>query len=393
MHSEFSVACSALRDAVTFASMAIERRNTIPVLSYAKFHVADGKLTVSGTNLDQLISRTVDLASDCIFDAKFLLQPKPLLALLSQAKGNATIKLGEKDITIEADGVSVRFFNLLPVADWPEFHAQGVFGNKVNLSVALLNKVIQTITPCISTEETRYYLNGIFLQNLGGKLIAVATDGHRLGKYTPGVDWVMPSVILPRAAVPMITRALKYNQNGGVEIWGQSNKHSGITSPKRRSANGQQESSRPGPNDGPVTEVREEWVNAMALQGDGWMIRTKLIDGTFPDYTRVVPQPSDLIRVSIARHAVRRIFGSERSVAVKIDPEKGQMSSHSPDGGYTFTAPCQGHGVSFGINQRYLAAFTAIHDPIVLEGSSSGDPFRVLSSDPYLLWIIMPMLV
>ena len=229
----------------------------------------------------------------------------------------------------------------------------------------------------ISTEETRYYLNGIFLHasdDDGPVLKAAATDGHRLARFTiaqpDGADG-MPDVIVPRKAVAELRKLLEEALDGAVMI------------------------------DLSASKIR------FTLSGEGGVVLTsKLIDGTFPDYTRVIPSGNTRrleVDASEFAQAVDRVatVSSERSRAVKLglDKDRVTLSVTSPDNGNAaeeLAASYSSDGFEIGFNANYLkdilGQFDA--DEIELHLADAGAPTLIREDDASpALYVLMPMRV
>src|SRR4029077_1532497 len=200
-------------------------------------------------------------------------------------------------------------FNLstLPRDDFPVI-AEGELPTRFELPAATLRQIIEKTRFAISSEETRYYLMGIFFHLVDDQLRAAATDGHRLARYTiarPEGAEGMPDVIVPRKAVGELRKLLDEALDGNVEI------------------------------DLSASKIR------FTLGGEGGVVLTsKLIDGTFPDYSRVIPTGNDkLLKLDPKSfyEGVDRVatIATERTRAVKmaLDSDKVTLSVTSPDNG------------------------------------------------------------
>jgi DNA polymerase-3 subunit beta len=262
-------------------------------------------------------------------------------------------------------------FNLstLPRDDFPVI-AEGELPTRFELPAATLRQIIEKTRFAISSEETRYYLMGIFLHIVDDQLRAAATDGHRLARVTvakpDGADG-MPDVIIPRKAVAELYRLVE-ELEGTVEI---------SLSP---------------------TKVRFGLGSAV--------LTSKLIDGTFPDYNRVIPTANDkLLKLDPKSFSagVDRVstIASEKTRAVKIslDRDKVTLSVTSPENGVAteeLAADYGADGIEIGFNARYL---------LDILGEIDGDTVEVHLADaaaPTLLregeksnalYVLMPMRV
>ncbi len=230
----------------------VERRNTIPILSNVLMEAReDGSLRLMATDLDLQVDESVPanvsqpgattVSAHTFFDIVRKL-PEGSQVELTAAEGKMQVVAGRSRFNLST----------LPRDDFPVI-AEGELPTRFELPAATLRQIIEKTRFAISSEETRYYLMGIFLHVVDDQLRAAATDGHRLARVTvprpDGADG-MPDVIVPRKAVSELYRLLE-ELEGTVEI---------SLSP---------------------TKVRFGLGSAI--------LTSKLIDGTFPDYNRVIP--------------------------------------------------------------------------------------------------------
>ncbi len=354
MTQTFTAHAAALKRALAFAMQRAERWSTIPILTAVRIDAIGGLIAITGTDLDIEVEAHAEAISGD--DFSLTIAPQFLMGLLRWAEGEVKISRAGDMITIEADDVVATVREVCPVVDWPRVNRGRARAVPFTLTDAKLRKALRATSACISREETRYYLNGVWFAEHDGSLRMVATDGRRMAIYDTGEEWHLPGMIVPRITAQLLLRALPEKSNGSVAVTGYES-------------------------------------NFVQFAHDGWIIRSKLIDGTFPDYSRVVPTPADDISVTISAAALRRFPpSSERSRAVMIDGDAGRMTHQEPDGARV-QMPVQGRGKAFGVNLGYLRDFANIAGVMRLEGRSPGDPFRVLTDDPAFLGVQMPMRV
>ena len=289
----------------------VERRNTIPILSNLLIEAsADGGVKVTATDLDLQVVETMEAASvddpgaitvsaHLLFDIARKL-PDGSQVSLETADGRMDVKAGRSRFKLPT----------LPRDDFPTI-VEGDLPTAFELPARTLAELIDRTRFAISTEETRYYLNGIFFHVSDDDepvLKAAATDGHRLARFTlPRPDGAegMPDVIVPRKAVAELRKLLEEALDGNVQI------------------------------DLSASKIR------FTLGGAGGVVLTsKLIDGTFPDYSRVIPTGNDkLLKVDPRSfyEGVDRVatIATEKTRAVKMGVEKDKvtLSVTSPDNG------------------------------------------------------------
>jgi len=347
----------------------VERRNTIPILSNVLIEARDdGSLRLMATDLDLQVDESVPanvsqagattLSAHTLFDIVRKL-PEGSQVELSAAEGKMQINAGRSRFSLST----------LPRDDFPVI-AEGELPTRFELPAATLRQVIEKTRFAISSEETRYYLMGIFLHVIDDQLRAAATDGHRLARVTlakpDGADG-MPDVIVPRKAVAELYRLLE-ELEGTVEI---------SLSP---------------------TKVRFGLGSAV--------LTSKLIDGTFPDYNRVIPTANDkLLKLDPKSFSagVDRVstIASEKTRAVKmsVDRDKVTLSVTSPENGLAteeLPADYGADGLEIGFNARYLLDILGEIDGDTVEVhlADAAAPTLLRENDKSnALYVLMPMRV
>lgn len=352
----------------------VERRNTIPILSNVQLEAGDGALALTATDLDLAI---VESASATVAQEGAITTPAhTLYDIVRKLPDGADVELtftGEDSRLVLAAGRSRFQLSCLPKEDFPVM-AAGDLPHQFDLAATDLKRLIDKTRFAISTEETRYYLNGIYLHvtdSDGAQVLrAVATDGHRLAKVelpVPEGAVGMPGVIIPRKAVQEI-RKLIDEFDGEVAI--------ALSD----------------------TKVRFGFDNAV--------LTSKLIDGTFPDYNRVIPENNDkTLEVDAAEFAkaVDRVstISTEKSRAVKLSLEAGKMtlSANSPDAGSATEEVAVEYGaepMEIGFNSRYLLDILGQMNGEVarVDLADAASPTVVRdSADESALYVLMPMRV
>lgn len=334
----------------------VESRNNIPILSTVRLVADGGKITATATDLDIEITSAVTAEAD--EDGALCVSAKLLDDIVKKLPADALVTLTAADstLTVKAGRYTSRL-QVLPVEDFPSFSADGFTAHfEVDLA-----SVVAPVRFAISTEEARFYLNGVFIHATPLGLTAVATDGHRLGKHTVASVGDIPAVILPRKFVGLIPA-------GGVAV------------------------------DLSDTKVR--------VTSGETVITSKLIDGTFPDYQRVIPTGNDKVVVfdsAVMAKAADRvsIVSSERGRAVRLNFADGQatLAVNNPESGSAteeVSVAYEGDPLEIGFNSAYLAELVGQFPAgdIRLALNDGGSP-AVFTSDkaPGLLAVLMPMRV
>jgi DNA polymerase-3 subunit beta len=364
---------AALSPALAALSRVVERRNTIPVLSNILLRAEAGRLTLRATDLD--IEAQTSLPCEIETEGAVTVPAHTLTDIIRKLPAEAQVTLqqeGEAKMTVRS-GRSRFSMNTLPESDFPNI-TTGEMSHRFALPAKTLAEMIASVEFAISTEETRYYLNGIHLHALDVagemKLRAVATDGHRLSRLelpAPEGAAGMPNVIVPRKTVGELARMAK--------------EHDGEV----------------------VLELSTTKIRATLGETT---LTSKLIDGTYPDYQRVIPAGNDklatLDREEFQR-AIDRVatISSERGRAVKLAlSETGlALSVTNPDAGEAReeTSPdYDGPSIEIGFNARYLLDVLGVlgGDSVQMKLADPGSPaiFQKRDGDP-LLVVLMPMRV
>lgn len=355
----------------------VERRNTIPILSNVLIEAGgDGRVRITATDLDLQVVESLDAASvevpgaitvsaHLLFDIARKL-PDGSQVSLDVAENRMAVKAGRSRFQLPT----------LPRDDFPMI-VEGDLPTGFELAARQLAELIDRTRFAISTEETRYYLNGIFLhvaEDDGAVLKAAATDGHRLARFTlprPAGAEGMPDVIVPRKAVAELRKLLEEAMDGNVQI------------------------------DLSASKVR------FTLGGEGGVVLTsKLIDGTFPDYSRVIPTGNDkLLKVDPKSffEGVDRVatIATEKTRAVKmgLETDKVTLSVTSPDNGTAAEEVPASYGadaLEIGFNANYLKDILGQidGDTVELHLADAGAPTLIRENEQSpALYVLMPMRV
>ncbi len=366
---------SALLKALNHVQSVVERRNTIPILSNVLMAAQGDQLRLTATDLDIEIAEAapaeVERAGSTTAPANYLYD------FVRKLPENAAVKLevsGDDPRLFISAGKSRLHLPILPAGDFPSMPSDG-FETRFEVAPTELARLIDKTRFAISTEETRYYLNGIFLHtvaNAAGEasLRAVATDGHRLALAdapAPRDAQGMPGVIVPRKTINELKRLLD-DAADLVEI---------SVSPQK---------------------IR------FAL-GDA-VLTSKLIDGSFPEYARVIPKGnSKTLKIDnkLFAEAVDRVatVSAERSRSVRLalDKDKVTLTVNNPDAGVAtedLAADYSNESLEIGFNARYLLDVTQQieGESAIFELADSGSPTLVRDeADEHALYVLMPLRV
>jgi DNA polymerase-3 subunit beta len=352
----------------------VERRNTIPILANVLIRADGSGLSLKATDLDlEVIERipgevaaagATTVPAHMIYDiVRKLPEGAQVVLEVLGDRAALAIRAGRARFTLQT----------LPESDFPDL-AAGEMTHRFTLPAADLKRLIDKTQFAISTEETRYYLNGIFLHTVGSGsatlLRAVATDGHRLAQAelpAPAGAIGMPGVIVPRKTVGEVQRLIEDSETEvGIEL--------------------------------SQTKIRFVIGNAV--------LTSKLIDGTFPDYTRVIPIGNDkelIVDKADFEAAVDRVstVSSERGRAVKLSLTDGRLtlSVTNPDSGSAteeLEVEYASDPLDIGFNSRYLLDIAAQieGEAALLKLADPSSPTLIQDRDSQsALYVLMPMRV
>ena len=371
---KISVERSALLKAANRAQGVVERRSTIPILANVLIEAEGAEASLRATDLDievvERIPAMVAQAGACTVPALTLYEiarklPEGATVALTHdgAAGRLDVAAGRARFTLPT----------LPREDFPQM-ASSEYDVTYSAKAGELRRLFEKASFAISTEETRYYLNGVFLhvaEREGAKrLRAVATDGHRLAcidMAAPEGAQAAPDVIVPRKTVGELRKLLE----GGAEEIEVS------VSP---------------------TKIR--------FRAGELTLTSKVIDGSFPDYSRVIPQGNDRrlrVEASEFARAVDRVatVSAERSRAVKLalDDDRLVLTVNSPDTGSAtdeLVVEYDSEPLEIGFNAKYLLEIAGQidRDNAVFLFADSGAPTLVREGeDDSAIYVVMPMRV
>ncbi|HEC00530.1 MAG: DNA polymerase III subunit beta [Alphaproteobacteria bacterium] len=366
---------SALLKSLGHIQSVVEKRNTIPILSNVLLDCEGGQLNMAATDLDLAISETV--AAEVALAGGITAPAHTLYDIVRKLPDGSQVELaydGDSErLTISA-GRSRFTLSCLPREDFPVM-SEGDLPHSFEAPAANLKRLIDKTRFAVSTEETRYYLNGIYLHvasddDGGAVLRGVATDGHRLARFDmaqpEGLE-DMPGVIVPRKAVGEL-RKLVDEYEGDIKVCLSE------------------------------TKIRFSFADIV--------LTSKLIDGTFPDYSRVIPEGNDkILEIGSGKfaEAVDRVstISTEKTRSIKLSMSAGslRLSVNSPDQGTAkeeLEASYSAEDMEIGFNSRYLLDILSQIEgdlvQVVLADSTAPTILRDVTDDG-ALYVLMPMRV
>ncbi len=371
---KFSIERAALLKAVAQAQSVVERRNTIPILANVLIEAEGNTVQFRATDLDiEVVDRAtamVERGGATTVSAVTLneivrkLPDGALVTLTDHAQtGRLTIEAGRSNFSLAT----------LPREDFPVM-ASSDYATNFSIEAPKLRRLFDKSKFAISTEETRYYLNGVYMHVADGDgskmLRCVATDGHRLARIDsdlpPGAEG-MAGVIVPRKTVGELRKLLD-DDDMKIAV--------------------------------SVSETKVRFATPDIT------LTSKVIDGTFPDYTRVIPTGNTRRLEVDAKEFARAVdlvatVSSERSRAVKLslDEDRLVLSVNAPDSGAGEAELAVAYGderLEIGFNAKYLLEIASQVDRenAVFLFNSSGDPTLMREgNDTSAVYVVMPMRV
>ncbi|MEE9984194.1 DNA polymerase III subunit beta [Agrobacterium pusense] len=340
-----------LTRALAATTKVVEARSTIPILSSVQLAAAGEGLAITATDLD--ISVTAGVPAEVSKPGNICVSAKLLNDIARKATGDITMTLDDDKLLVKS-GRSRFSLATLSAEDFPTL-GEDKFDAEFEIDLAAL---FAPVSFAISTEETRYYLNGVFFK--GGQSEAVATDGHRLGRHIGPELPAFEGIIVPRKTVGLLPK-------GKVQV---------AVSPQK-----------------------------IRIVSDDVRITSKLIDGTFPDYERVIPKSKERV-ITVDRDALMKAsdrvstVSSERGRAVKFSIAPGiialAVAAGEASANDEVEAEYSGEPMDIGFNAAYVRDVLNVlpSGPVKLALQDGGTP-GLITSDGFegLTLVCMPMRV
>jgi DNA polymerase-3 subunit beta len=362
---ELNISRDALMKPLSQVAGVVERRQTLPILAYALVRFADGRLSMTGTDLEVEVQATVEAKGS---DGEMTVPARKLLDICRGLPAETNVKIALKgDKAVISSGRSRFTLVTMNPADFPTIEASE-WVEHFELPQKVLKGMLEATQFCMAHQDVRYYLNGMMLELDGKTIRTVATDGHRMAlreiENTDGASGAR-QVIIPRKGVLELARFLDESDSPATVHVG-------------------------------ANHVRVELPNLT--------FTSKLIDGRFPDYTKVVPrsQNKELVaerqdlRDAFSRAA---ILSNEKYRGVRLNTDDGvlKITAHNPEqeeAEEELAVEYKGEPLEIGFNVNYLIeAVTNIGGDKVQIGLN--DPNSsctvVAPGDSSTLYVIMPM--
>lgn len=377
------IAKETLLNVLTHVMGAVERRHTMNILSNIKIQVNESELTITGSDLEvELVASTALEAGACIQAGESTVPARKLMDICKSLPNSALLDLQVTDDQrcVLVSGQSRFVLGTLPAEDYPILTNDGAQGTEVQLSQAALKHLFEKTSFAMAVQDVRFYLTGTLLEIEQNQLRAVTTDGHRLAlsqaTATSNTDEVQQAIV-PRKAVGELQRLLTVQDLPLKILIG------------RELLN--------------VTIEQSSKDNESAI-----VVRftTKLIDGKFPDYRRVIPKGGDKI-ATLAHDAFKQtlqrvaILSNEklRGVFLTFNADVLQLKANNPEQDEAvedFAMQYQGDTLEMSFNAQYLLDVVNVLDGDDVQMQMSESNQSVLIQDPNQpaqTYVVMPMRV
>lgn len=365
------VASDSIREAINKVITVVDRKNTRPILAYTLIEAKDGLLSFSATDME--VSAKIQINADIKTPGVFCVNAKNFFDILKELPSTdieLTIDTSENSLKINCGDIHFTLL-IFKNEDFPHL----LFGNKNNEFVIASEKVLEIISKtshAISSDETRLFLNGIFLQGVDNRLRAVATDGHRLSMIDTELEIdnnesLINGIIIPRKGVSELKKLAESNGSAPISI-----------------------------------SVDESFIYVKS--GEKYFLSIRLISREYPKYQAVIPQKTSSKLVadkSTLLDAVKRIkvMSNEKSNGVRAEiTESGiTLTANHPslgDAREKIMGQYEGGNIEIGFNAKYLLETLSTFDDgdITIEINNELSPVLVKSiQHPNYLGVIMPL--
>jgi DNA polymerase-3 subunit beta len=364
---QFEVAKQLLLKAISNVNGAVEKKNTIPVLQNIKIEAKDDRVVLLATDMDILVTSAFE--SDMKNGGSTTVPAQMFFDIVRKIPDGSNIMISQESPTILQIKSGKSKYSL-PCIDSSEFPnlSEGELSEEVEIEGDKLAKMIDKTRFAISNDETRYYLNGLFLQAIekdsAFELRTVATDGHRLALSFLASDLKAPfGVILPKKSVAEIRRIIDGSKKVKLS----------------------------------VSRVK------IKITSEQTTIVSKLIDGEFPDYDKVLPKNNTQIAVINRRNffdCVDRVstVATDKHRSVKLVIENGKMSLQvsTNDGSFAYEeldVNYSGERIETGFNSSYLLQIIGQidKDELLMRFRDGASPALIEAKDMTSVFVIMPV--
>ncbi len=347
----------------------VRKAHHTPILAVAVANF-DDKPHLKATNLNQEL--TVFLKATCTGEFQGAIDPPTAITAFGNSTGAATVSLDDGAAYITTSQVAVRGPKGLELNDFPTLNT-GKPVHRFTITEGKLHEALQAVRFAISTEETRYYLNGVFLTAVDGEMALVATDGHRLARHLTDMPYGGPQIIIPAETVRTLQQLLQRDGDAPLSV----------TIGVRAAGKGH----------------AGKDTHAIAVDGDGWHLKSRCIDGTYPKWEVVMGKTVDAIggapsiRATVTQAHVSRLPKHNNWRPITLDPDAGTLRVRNDYNEDAVEMPLRGTGAAFCFNAHYLRQLVGAVGDVEFTGSAPDAPFIATPKNPKTVVVQMPMKV
>lgn len=363
---KFSVNRELLLRPLQQVAGVVERRQTLPVLSNILLQVEDGHLSMTGTDLEVELIGRIDVSSTQA--GEITVPARKMVDICREIPEKAEIEFSLMENKLEIRSGRFRStLSTLPAVDFPSVDRSSP-EMSTELECKAFKNLLDKTAFAMAQQDVRYFLNGMLIELGNGLVRTVATDGHRLAMSDlihEDLDGPIKQVIVPRKGIIEIQRLL-HELEDKVSI-----------------------------------EIGSTHLCASSAM---FTLTTKLIDGKFPDYNRVIPRDGDKVVVANKqelRQALSRtaILSNEkfRGIRVSLEPGQLQLSANNPEqeeAEETVSVDYQGESLEVGFNISYLQDVLGVIDNEKVRMTLHDANSSAILEDPDLedaIYVVMPM--
>ncbi len=345
----------------------VERRHTLPILANVLIRKNGAQLQLTTSDLEIQIRTTAELDGDS-GDFTTTVGARKLIDILRSMPSDQTVLLESAQSKLILKGGKSRFtLQTLPAEDFPLVQEAGSFGPSFSVPQKVLKELLNQVSFAMAVHDIRYYLNGILFVAEGKQLSLVATDGHRLAFSSATLDVEVPrqEVILPRKTVLEMQRLLS-DKDGAIEM--------------------------------------QFAANQAKFSFEGMEFVTKLVEGKFPDYNRVIPKNHKNIitlgRVPLLASLQRTaILTSEKFKGVRLNIEPGTLrvasnNAEQEEAVDELDIDYAGDAIEIGFNVTYLidALTNMVQNMVKIElADSNSSALLTIPDNATFKYVVMPM--
>ena len=365
---KFTTEKNEIVDALQMGASIAERRQTIPILANLRIVARDGKVEITATDLEIQI-KTLTEVKKVVEEGEITVSARKMSELCRSLPDNESLEfdLNNGKLTVSSKNFHADFATISAL-DFPELESKEET-NSLSISSSALQRLLNKTAFCMASQDVRYYLNGLLVEYRGGEVNAVATDGHRLALATSPLDKTITidgeRQILPRKAVLELSKILR-QENEDIKItFGNS---------------------------------------SLSIQDENLDFSTKLIDGKFPDYEKVLPSgdPNSLeVSKESLQSALSRasVLSNEkyRGVRFALDKNTLKLTANNPEkesAEELLDVNYNGNPMEIGFNIGYLLDVLGTIETDNVELNFYGEESSCLireSGNQAEVYVIMPM--